>query len=126
MRSTLGKQERLKSKNQIDALFDGGRWLREGPLHLVYHFTELNSEFPAQATVAVPKSVFRKAVMRNRYKRYMREAYRQQKEGLYRFLEGTGKQCALMFIYKGKDDVPYSEIEQKICALLRRLLKEHG
>lgn len=126
MRLTFGKSERLKSKKRIDALFANGKWLNDGPIRLVYQITELDSGFPAQAGVTVPKSVFKRAVQRNQYKRYMREAYRKNKVELYDQLGVQDKQCALMFIYKGKADVPYALIEEKICALLRRLLKENG
>ena len=126
MRQTYGRRERLKSRKLIEALFRSGAWLAEDPVKLVYLFTPLNAEGPAQAGVSVSKKVLKRAVDRNRVKRQMREAYRMNKTGLYEHLIKEESQCAMMFIYKGAADVDSSLIEKKICKLLQRLLKEHG
>ena len=125
MRKTFGKSERLKSRKLIEELFDSGKWLNEDPIRVVYKFTDISSAFPAQAGVSVPKSNMKRAVDRNRFKRRMREAYRKNKTELYDFLSLQEKQCALMFIFKGGVNVKSELIEEKICALLQRLLKEH-
>lgn len=126
MRKTFRKSERLKSRKLIEELFDSGKWLNDDPIRVVYKFTDLNSSYPAQAGVTVPKSNMKKAVDRNKFKRRMREAYRKNKTELYNFLSVQEKQCALMFIYKGGINVKNDVIEEKICALLQRLQKEHG
>jgi len=126
MRQTFRKSERLKSRKLIEELFDSGKWINNDPIRVVYKFTDLNSSIPAQVGVSVPKSNMKRAVDRNRFKRRMREAYRKNKTELYDFLSVQEKQCALMFIYKGGINVKSEVIDKKICALLQRLLKEHG
>ena len=84
MRQTFGKAERLKSKKLIEELFSSGKWLSEDPVRVVYKVTRLNADGPLQAGVSVPKSVMKRAVDRNRFKRMMREAYRKNKKELYR------------------------------------------
>lgn len=125
MRKTFGKSERLKSRKLIEELFATGKWLKDDPIRVVYKFTDLNCPFPAQAGVSVPKGVMKRAVDRNRFKRHMREAYRKNRIELYDFLSLQKKQCALMFIFKGGINVKSEVIEEKICALLQRLLKEY-
>jgi len=126
MRQTFRKSERLKSRKLIEELFDSGKWINNDPIRVVYKFTDLNSSIPAQVGVSVPKSNMKRAVDRNRFKRRMRETYRKNKTELYDFLSVQEKQCALMFIYKGGINVKSEVIDEKICALLQRLLKEHG
>ena len=126
MRQTFRKSERLKSRKLIEELFDSGKWINNDPIRVVYKFTDLNSSIPAQVGVSVPKSNMKRAVDRNRFKRRMRETYRKNKTELYDFLSVQEKQCALMFIYKGGINVKSEVIDKKICALLQRLLKEHG
>jgi len=125
MRQTFGKSERLKSRKLIEELFNSGKWLVDDPVQVVFKFTKLNSSYPAQAGVSVPKRNMKKAVDRNRFKRRMREAYRKNRTELYDFLSVQEKQCALMFIYKGGINVKSEVIDEKICALLQRLQKEH-
>ena len=126
MRQNFGKSERLKSRKLIEELFATGKWLSEDPIRVVYKVTDLNSSFPVQAGVTVPKSTMKRAVDRNKFKRRMREAYRKNKTELYDLLSLQEKQCAIMFIFKGGINVKSEVIEEKICALLQRLLKEHG
>ena len=126
MRQTFGKYERLKSKKRIDELFASGNYLAEGPIKLIYKFVEFDSPYPAMAGVTVPKSVYKRAVDRNRFKRYMRESYRKNKADLYEHLRTKELQCTLMFILRGKDPLDHAQVEKKISALLRRLLRENA
>ena len=126
MGQTFGRSERLKSRKLIDELFDSGTWVAGDSVKMVYKFMTLDVGSVAQAGVLVPKGSMSKAVDRNKFKRYMREAYRRNKADLYQFLRVQNKQCALMFIYKGDDQMRGTAIEEEICRLLQRLMKEHG
>lgn len=74
----LKKEERLCSKKAIDALFAGSdsKSLSAYPIRAVYRHTE---EAGIRILVSVSKRRFRHAVDRNRAKRQLREAYRQNK-----------------------------------------------
>lgn len=86
---------------------------------------ELSAPTPAQILISAPKRRFKLAVHRNRIKRLVREAYRQNKQPLYHHLQTHQKQLVFMLFYAAKNIMPYKEIEGKIIILLQRLIKEH-
>lgn len=77
--------------------------------------------YPARFLVAVPAKRFRRAVDRNRIKRYVREGYRKHKHDFYKFLNEKGLNCTLGFLYTAKEIVPASGIESKIALSLHKL-----
>lgn len=95
------------------------------PLRLVYIETETpRSSFPFQAAFVVPKRRFKRAVARNLLKRRMREAYRLHKQELLKGDKENARQHALLFIYTGKEAMPYKYIERKMKKLLGQLGQE--
>ena len=74
-----------------------------------------------QAGVGAPSRTFRKAVMRNRVKRLLREGYRLEKPT---FLAGNpiqGFRVNLFFLYTDEIILSQKEIQDKIKQLLARL-----
>ena len=121
MASSFPKKERLKSKKLFEQVFQDGKSLKQYPLKLIYLRAELTEDVKCQAGMAVPKRRIRKAVKRNRIKRLMREAYRLNKEPIFNKMLGN---YALLFLYLGKEDPEYSEVEGSIKTLLFRFLNE--
>jgi ribonuclease P protein component len=120
---TFKKEERLKSKKIIGRLFNKeGQSTAKFPLRIIYLYTDLNTDYPAQFTVSVSKRHFKNAVDRNRIKRQIREAYRLNKESVYQSLQAQNRQCAIMILFTGREAIPYREIEKKV----KRLLKNVG
>lgn len=116
MNFSFGKNEKLKSRKTIEALFVEGKSFKKQPIKLLYLPTE-NSE-NTQVTFAVPKRNFKLAVTRNRIKRQMREAYRLHKHLL---TKENGRKFALVFLYIGNDKSQYALIETSLVALLKNL-----
>jgi ribonuclease P protein component len=118
---TFSKTERLSSKIIIDELFEKGKSFNCFPFKIIW--TELPKESKnSQVLFSVPKRLFKRAVDRNRLKRLMREAYRKNKDGLYKSL--GEKKIGFIFIYLDKTILEYKEVEEKIIAGLIRLNKE--
>jgi ribonuclease P protein component len=117
------KEERLKSKRIIDALFINGRAITIHPLKVFWNEVELPAPVPLQIGFSVPKRVFKSAVQRNRIKRQMREAVRLNKGDLEQSLGIKNRQLALMVLYIGRDVTEYKLIEQKIREAFDRLIK---
>ena len=121
MDQSFKKEERLRSKIIINLLFEKGASFAIGPIRTIWLNAELNSRFPVQVLIAVPKKNVPKAVKRNKIKRRMREAYRTHKGSLHQQLIEVGKTVAIALVYTGREVVPYSAIEEKINLSLQRL-----
>lgn len=125
MRYTFRKQERLKSRKQIAALFKNKRTIGAYPLRIFWgeHPTSTNN-YPVSIGFNVSKRVFKHAVDRNRYRRLMQEAFRLNKQELYDFLETQEKQLNLMLIFVGKEGADYATVERKFKKLIHKLIRE--
>jgi ribonuclease P protein component len=116
------KAERLKSRKQIDALFNGGKSVSVFPVRAVYQFS-VQGEPGLKVGVSASKRYFKKAVDRNRVKRLLREAYRLQKEELVLKLK-EARQCgAVFFLYSDKAIADFETIKVSVGKCLHRLSK---
>jgi ribonuclease P protein component len=104
--------ERLKSKTRIDQVFREGKSLRSGvlSLHYLYKTSQTNSYFFG---VSVSKRNVVSAVKRNRIKRQMRSALRNNK--------GLLPPGFYMLLFKGKDQEPYATIADDLVQLLEKI-----
>lgn len=119
------REERLKSRKIIGALFSDGHSFGQYPLRLIWK--EINDQQPAspiQCTVSVAKKKFPKATDRNRIRRRVKEAYRLHKHWVYEAIEESGTHYALMILYVAKESLPYEDIEQAMKKMLSRFLKK--
>lgn len=121
MNYSFPKEEKLKSKKCIDQLFSEGSAVSKFPLKLIYTATDLPNDVPVQAGVSVTKRRFKKAVTRNRIKRLMREAYRLHKNDLFNTISTS---YAFMFLYIGKQEPTFEEIEKSMIRLLEKFLEK--
>ena len=85
-----------------------------------------NDEFPVQVGIAVPKRKMRKAVLRNRQKRLMREAYRLNKSALVSLCKEQKKGLAVLFVAQCNTPLTFAKTQEKIILLLRRLTKKNA
>ena len=82
---SYNKQEKLKSKKQLDHVFKSGKNFTLFPVKVFFVFTEEQDNI-IKTGVGVSSRFFKKAVHRNRIKRLLREAYRTEKLPLHIFL----------------------------------------
>ena len=120
--NTLCKAERLHSKIVIEKMFAGGfsRSFSVFPLRAVYMSVE-QQEVPVSILISVPKKRFKRAVKRNRVKRQIREAYRNNKGPLWQVLQEKGLCLTIAFIYLSDELCRTEEIEEKVKVLLARI-----
>jgi ribonuclease P protein component len=120
---TLGKNERLKSRKQIEQLFSEGKNFPLSPFRIYYLVTRTNSSSTLQFGVGVSGKNFKSAVDRNRVKRLTREAYRLQKKQLQEATMQKKLQLNIFFIYTGKELPPFSIVREKVNVILIKLTK---
>jgi ribonuclease P protein component len=123
IKATFNKSEILRSKKQIDELFERGKPSLAHPVKMIYMTVDTQQPFPAQALFVVPKRAFKKAHDRNRLRRRMKESYRLQKHLLYEALNASNKRLALAFIYVSGKEEGFEVISEKIGKLLEKLRK---
>ena len=117
---TLGKNERLKSRKQIELLFSEGKKFSMTPFKVHYLFDESATQ-PLQFGVGVSNKNFKKAVDRNKIKRRIREAYRLQKISLQQKVKVKKSPCRMFIIYTGKEMPEYSEAFVRVNKILEKL-----
>lgn len=115
-RYTYGKNEKLKSTKLIDLLFKEGKSLQQYPIRFLW--MKVDSESNLQASVAVSKRFFAKAVDRNKLKRHLREAWRLQKNTIETELLQKEMSIAGMIVFTGK----VIKDHQLIAASLEKIL----
>ena len=124
-RYTLGRNERLKSRKQIEQLFNNGQRFINPPFRIFYSF-QTNKQpgitHPLQAGFGASSRNFKTAVERNRIKRLTKEAYRLQKKVLYDNLKEQRRTLYVFFIYTGKRLPVYAEVYDSIGIALAKLL----
>lgn len=121
-RYTLGKEERLKSRKQIDLLFKQGASFNAGVLKVFHQLHEQERAEPLQFGVGAGTRYFKKAVHRNRIKRLVREAWRLQKEALKEQLLLNGKMIDVFFIFTGRELPDHELIAEKTKMAITKLL----
>jgi ribonuclease P protein component len=86
-----------------------------------YNIAEILSKGVLQTGVGAPSRTFRKAVMRNRVKRLLREGYRLEKPSFLATAQLQGKRVNLFFLYTDATVLSQIAIQEKIKQLLTRL-----
>ena len=119
---TLGKDERLKSRKQIEQLFAKGKGIVVSPFRIYFliHGPRTMAH-GLQFGVGVSNRNFKKAVARNRIKRLTREAWRLQKNELKEKLKISNKQLNVFFIYTGKELPDFTIVKEKVAVVLKKL-----
>lgn len=121
---TLCKNERISGRTLVEKLFNGGssHAMSAFPLRMVYMVTERKDDAIAKILISVPKRHFKRAVKRNRVKRQVREAFRNNKSILANaFVGRENESVAIAFIWLADELYNSNEVEHKVKNLLQRL-----
>lgn len=86
---------------------------------------ERRSEFPVQFGLSVPKRRFKRAVVRNRLRRRIREAYRLHKHQLHDALADDDRQLAWMVLYVGKEEHDFAQIDAAMRQMIHRFIRAY-
>jgi len=121
MNFSFGKEYKLCSHTQIDALFNEGKKVKEYPLTVIYKQTDHAIPKPFQLLISVPKRLFKKAHDRNYIKRCIREVVRKNKIELETQLETNNKKLIFAVVYTSKEQLAFTDLEQKLVRVLGKL-----
>jgi ribonuclease P protein component len=127
---TYQKQDKLKSRKQLQNLFALGKSMSNAPLRLIYNLEKIaegenvsSSALVIQAGVGAPTKQFKKAVQRNRVKRLLREAYRLELPDFKAQLTLQGLRLNIFILYMEANVLPQAEINVKMKLILNQLVK---
>jgi ribonuclease P protein component len=121
---TLGKNERLKSRKQIEHLFNHGQRFSVSLFRIFYSLqnnpASINQSL--QAGFGASSRNFKTAVDRNRIKRLIKEAWRLQKNDLGNSLKEQNRKLDVFFIYTGKELPAYEEVYTSMKKIIAKLV----
>jgi ribonuclease P protein component len=122
---TLSAPERLKSRKDIETLFQSGKAFLIYPFRVLFLLEQSKESVqPLAFMVSVPKRNFKKASARNRIRRQIKEAYRLQKNPLKLALSEQGRHLQCAFLYQGKEAISYSDMQAAMLQCLTKLEKK--
>ena len=110
-RNFFPKNERLYLQKDIEKLFTSGQTFISYPLRIVY-LPVSKAESGFSILVSVSKKRIKHAVERNRIKRFIREAYRLNKNIPAALCKQKEKHFHVAFLYQCNDMKTYSDIEK--------------
>lgn len=123
---SLSKNERLKSKKDIDTLFLQGEAYFVFPFKVYFRFESNSSQAGVQIGVSAPKRVLKRAVDRNYAKRIAREAYRLQKAPLVQVCLDFNLVLKFMIVYTNKEEINFQKIQNSVSKIIAKLSKKAG
>jgi len=125
MNQSFSKTERIKKRKPIEDIFNFGESINCFPFKAFYRFSknvDKKRSF-AQGVFVVPKRLFNKAVDRNNIRRKMKEAFRKNKQDLYKELYDNNQKLEFAVIYIATKNIEFENIESEMLVLIKALIK---
>lgn len=114
------KNNKLCGQIRIAALFKEGKRFVSWPLRVTYMPTEGDT----QVLIWAPKSLFKRAVKRNRLRRLMREAFRLNQDSLKPDNDSIKQNFLIAFNYMDKEEQSYSIIEKAVKKAMAKIKRK--
>jgi ribonuclease P protein component len=121
---TFKRDEKLKSRKAIEFLFTKGKQRNFFPLKVFVSRGNPDNPFPVQFMVSVPKKKIRSAVKRNRVKRIIREAWRLNKQVLYKEMNAGNFHVNVMFMFLTNEEPKLADLEKKMPGIFQFILTQ--
>ena len=107
------RQQRLRKKKSIDALFKNGKQKKIDAILIYYLPNTEPSVKHHQVLFSVSRKLYPRAVDRNKIKRRLREAYRKNKY-ILEYNSKLGVPFLLGYVYISRNILSYVEIEKQV------------
>lgn len=119
-RLRFSKKYRCSRYNDINLLFQSNQYLVVYPLKLIYVL--VSSDVNCKILISVPRRLIRKAVIRNKIKRRIRELCRINYPFINEYLNYHQKSINLGIIYLSNQILPYSKIEHSLQEAIQKMI----
>jgi ribonuclease P protein component len=118
----FSKSERLCGEIRTTRLFSEGKGFIVYPLRVVYRESGEQDSDRIKVLVSVPKKKLKRAVDRNRVKRLIREAYRNNKQYLLTGAEAKNIYLHIGIIYLDTALPSYTQLEERLKTAFKKIL----
>jgi len=119
----LRKGQRISGVKRMEHLFAHGKSFISYPLRVVYVVRSSRDDYPISVMVSVPKKKLKSAVARNRMKRLVREAFRQNSHLLDIATFPHEQSLDIAFVYLKDELCDYATIQKAVLKALSEIAR---